>query len=595
MIKERIWHILGFKRLNYNERLSRIVLFLVLSLLCVALASAQNDNLDTEVVDVVKPYAPSVSDAFKIKETPVLLDSTNRSKRPVSYRISSVPVASTFTPAKGKAADIENPEPETLYDNYALLGFGSYTSVLAEMFSNFQINRTDNAGFFVRHHSSQGGIDGVRLDNNFYDTRLEGRYNSLQKDMTYGLEAGIGHRLFNWYGLPPFFTDQSELPQNDLDVTQQYTGGFVKGQLWMQDGLFKGGKAGIRLLTDRFGSSEINMRLQPEFEFPVTDLSLSVSGDLDWLTGAFDQAYGDTDKISYGYFNTGIKPSLVFVDDRLSLSLGVAAYLSLDMEKSDSRFYLYPNINASYGLLEELLVVYGGLEGGLDQNSYDALSRENPFVSPTLTIRPTSRVYEAFGGIKGKLSEMVAYNLRGSYGRQDNMALFRLNPVLQSAPSGSYRYGNSFGVVYDQVNTLAIFGELKLELSRSFNLGARATYFSYDTQSEDQAWNLPSAEASIYADFYITQALYGRVDLLFTGSRKDLLAGGGQGVGVTFAQEQTLDAFLDANIELGYRLNPQLTLFVKGNNLVAGNYERWLNYPVLGLQVIAGASYQFDW
>jgi hypothetical protein len=363
----------------------------------------------------------------------------------------------------------------------------------------------------------------------------------------------------------------------------------------MQDGFFKGGKAGMRLLTDRFGSSEINMRLQPEFDFPITDLSLSVSGDIDWLTGSFDQGYNDPNKVSYGYFNTGLKPGLVFVDDRLTLSLGVAAYLSLDMENSDSRFYLYPNINAAYGLLEELLVVYGGLEGGLDQNSYDAFSRENPFVSPTLTIMPTSRVYEAFGGIKGKLSEMVAYNLRGSYGRQDNRALFRLNPVLQNDPSQPYRYGNSFDVVYDRVNTLAVFGELKLELSKSFKLGAHATYFSYDTQREDQAWNLPSAEASIFSDFDITQALYGRVDVLFTGSRKDLLAGGGQGVGSTFAQEQTLDAFVDANIELGYRLNPHLTLFVKGNNLVAGTYERWLNYPVLGLQAIAGASYQFDW
>ena len=41
-------------------------------LLLSCLASAQKDEIGTEVVNVVKPYTPTISDAFKVKETPVL-------------------------------------------------------------------------------------------------------------------------------------------------------------------------------------------------------------------------------------------------------------------------------------------------------------------------------------------------------------------------------------------------------------------------------------------------------------------------------------------------------------------------------------------
>ena len=59
------------------------------------------DPIGSETVTVVKPYTPSVRDASKIKSTPTRNDSVSLQKKPVQYSIFSVPVASTFTPAKG--------------------------------------------------------------------------------------------------------------------------------------------------------------------------------------------------------------------------------------------------------------------------------------------------------------------------------------------------------------------------------------------------------------------------------------------------------------------------------------------------------------
>ncbi|HPF11868.1 MAG TPA: TonB-dependent receptor [Flavobacteriaceae bacterium] len=564
--------------------------FLICSCLAVFNVWAQeDDDLGTEVVNVVKPYTPTISDAFKVKETPVLNDSTTSQKKEVRYEIFSVPVASTFTPSKGKAATVDKAKPIRLYDNYATLGFGNYTSILGELFSNFEISRTDQAGFFFRHNSSQGDIPDVLLENKYYDTELTGNYTSRQKEMTARLEAGISHQLFNWYGLDAIF--ETALPETiaSIDPQQTYFGGHLGGSLKLEDSFFKDITASIHYLRDAYGSSEFQGQLRPKFQFPIADFTFQLQGNLDFLSGSFDRNYFSEEALQYGYLNTGIAPSLIYANEDLTLALGTEVVFSLNTQQSSSDLFVYPQINASYRLVNEILIVYGGAEGGLKQNTYRGLKDENPFVSPTLFLMPTSQLYNGFGGIKGKLSNEVSYNLRGSYGKEQNKAFFQLNPYKGMNPDlEGYEYGNSFGIVYDDVNTLGFFGELKVEISESFSLGAHANYYSYTLDQQPEAWNLPNIEASVFSNFEISEAWYGGVSLFFVGERKELSD-------VVLVTTETLDSYFDVNANLGYRVNDRLSIFAKGSNLLGNNYEKWFNYPVQGIQGLLGATYKFDW
>lgn len=563
-----------------------------------AFAQEEEENIGTEVVNIVKPYTPTISDAFKVKETPVLNDSVNTQKKNVQYQIFSVPVASTFTPAKGKAATVEKAKPIKLYDNYATLGFGNYTSILGELYSNFQISRTDNAGFFFRHNSSQGGIDGVRLENKYYNTQLDGNYTSRQRDVSYRLNAGVKHQLFNWYGLNETYDTADDEFIAGLDAQQTYFSGNVGGSITVDDSFFEKVSANVRFLSDAFGSSEFNFKAKPEFSFPLTSFTLKVDGEVDYLSGSFEKQYIDIGLggINYSQLNAGITPSLVYIQEDLTLSLGVTAMAGLDLENSETDFFIYPQINASYRLVEEFIIVYGGAEGGLTQNSYYDFKEENPYVSPTLFITPTSQLYNGFGGIKGKLTNAVGYNLRASYGKEDAKALLKNNPDVQSDTSMTegYGYGNSFQVVYDAINTLSIFGEVKVDVSEQFSLGVNAEFFSYTTDVEEEAWNLPELKATLFSNFSITEKIYGGASLFFVGERQDSFFKGGT-FGNTPPTIVTLDAYLDANVHLGYRVNERLSIFAKGSNLLSDNYERWFNYPVQGIQGLLGATYKFDW
>tara|TARA_R100001460_G_scaffold104867_2_gene150895 strand:- start:240 stop:2009 length:1770 start_codon:yes stop_codon:yes gene_type:complete len=577
-----------------NMSIKQIVLFSIPAFLLFHFSAfSQEKELDPEVVNIVKPYTPTISDAFKVKETPELNDSITTTKKEVKYSIFSVPVASTFTPAKGKATTVEKAKPIKLYDNYATLGFGNYTSILGEFYSNFEISRTDNAGFFFRHNSSQGDIKDVKLDNKYYDTSLDANYTSRQRDATYRLDAGVEHQLYNWYGVPEIVFTQE--PNVQIDPQQTYISGYAGGSIALDDSFFEKAALNIRYLRDAFSSSEFNVSLKPEFSFPLENLTFKIDGDIDYLSGSFDRNYTNTSDINFSYLNAGLVPSITFVNDELSVSLGVAAYVSLDSENSNTDFSLYPRLNASYRLLDETVIVYGGAEGGLQQNTYYNFKEENPYVSPTLFIAPTKKLYEGFGGIKGKISNSVAYNVRASYGKDESRALFQMNPLkIYNASFEGYEYGNSFNVVYDDVNTLAFFAELKVEVSNTLSLGINGTYNSYSTDLQSEAWNLPDLKASVFSDFNITEKLYGGASLFYVGKRKDLIYNNDL-FGNSINQEVTLDGYVDANLHFGYRFTDRLSAFVKGSNLFGDNYEKWLNYPVQGIQGLVGVTYKFDW
>ena len=111
----------------------KFLIFIITVSGSLSLAFAQErtkDTIDDQVVNVVKPYQPTISDAFKIRDTPKLNDSNVVKKKQVKYNIFSIPVASTFTPAKGKAANVDKAKPVKLYDNYASLGVGTFTTCL---------------------------------------------------------------------------------------------------------------------------------------------------------------------------------------------------------------------------------------------------------------------------------------------------------------------------------------------------------------------------------------------------------------------------------------------------------------------------------
>ncbi len=559
----------------------------------------EEKDLGTETVTVTKAYSPTISDAFKIKSFPNLNDSIVLQKKEIEYNIFSVPVASTFTPAKGKASTVKKIPPPELYNSYASAGGGNPANILAKFYTSRTIDRESGYTVGLEHNSSRGDINDTALDNIFSNTRLDGNYKKRDRDVNWGFDVGAQHQLYNWYGIPLDVFNETTV--NGIDERQNYYMAELGGHINVADSYFKKASLQYRRFWDAVKSGENRVIFEPGFNFPLGEENFDIDLKVDYVNGNFKNASlvspDNNQGINYSNLQVGIKPSLTFLRDDLELHLGVNLVYGLDGERSENNFYIYPAVTASYRLLNEFAIAYGGIEGQLKQNSYYGLVEENPYVSPTLTIAPTDSQYDAYLGLRGQLLPNLSYNIKGSYTAENNRPLFILNP--QRAGRGEekgYNYGNSFEVFYDDIKTLGIFGELNIDVNRNFTLGINVGYYNYNTETDNPAWNLPEIKSAIFMDYQIGEKWYMGANLFYVGERNDVATiGNTSSIRSSFpATIVDLDSYFDANAHVGYRLNDQLSVFVKGANLANNNYQRWANTPVQGLQVLGGATYKFD-
>lgn len=568
--------------------------------LCGVVIAQEEDNIGTETVTVVKPYSPTVSDAFKIKSLPSLNDSIVLQKKKINYSIFSVPVASTFTPAKGKASGVEKTPPPTLYNSYASVGLGNYNNALVDFYTSREFNRgEDLLDFGLTHNSSRGDLDSTPLETDFYNTNLNASYAKKDRYMDWGAAIGLQHQLYNWYGIQSDLFTGEEI--NAMDERQNYFNAEAKAHFNMEDSYFKSGNVLLRRFWDATESAENRVVVNPTFELPITEELITIGVKVDYVGGSFQnssitEAANEGEK-NYSHLQAGASPSLLILRDDLTLNLGANIVYGLDMENSENNFYIYPAVTASYRVMDENVIAYGGIGGELKQNSYHDFVDENPYVSPTLDILPTDQQYEGYLGLKGQLTSNVGYNIKGSYMAENRKPLFYQNTINTTrTDEKSYYYGNSFQVFYDDVKTLGVFGEINVDVNRNFSLGVNAEFYDYDTETDNPAWNLPSIKGSLFMDYQITEQWYMGANLFYVGERDALTSVAlTSNVPPTISYTPiTLDAFFDANAHVGYRFNDQLSIFVKASNIANNNYERWANFRVQGFQALAGVSYKFD-
>jgi hypothetical protein len=565
-------------------RLSSYILILLLSFQ-VAFAQ-EEDNIGTEVINVVKPYTPTISDAFKIKEKPEINEDIDLDRKDVNYTIFSVPVASTFTPSKGKAAAVEKQAPKKLYNNYASLAVGNYLNVLAEFYATIPMNRSENFTIGLNHHSTQGEIKDVQLDDKFYDTDLNLIYSKRERELSYQIEGVFKHQQYNWYGTSYDLTD---LQRTNIDASHTYFTGGLEGNIEIDRSLFKGGQIKYRRSWDTYDASENRVVIAPEFEFEVADYLINLNTTVDYVGGefsAFDPG------LKYSFLNVGIHPSYNYLQDDLAVNLGVEALLSLDSEHSNTEFFVYPKITASYNLVDDVVIAFGGLEGGLQQNSYEQFVQENKYVAPLLAVVPTHNQFDVYLGFKGKLSSKFNYSIKGGYLNEQNKAMFTMNPVNDvDLVTENFDKANTFGVIYDDVNTLQFSGKVSAQVSKNYSIGISATYSNYSTDKIESVLNLPELTASVFGDFKFTDKIYGGINLFYVGERIDEL----QSTTVLVTPEPiTLDSYFDANAHVGYHITNRFTAFLKANNIASQDYQKWQTYPVQTLQVLGGLTYKFD-
>lgn len=557
------------------------------------------DTVKTEVVEVITTYNPEIADATKISIKPSIELLKESEKKELSYTIFSVPVASTFIPKSGAVKGVDVGVKERIYDNFIAVGFGNYTSPYFETFLHRITRFESEFGLSAKYNASFDNIENTLLNSNFSNLEASIFFKKEERYFDWKIKLNSERNEYNWYGIKPIFIAANTL--NGIEEDQTYNYFNIVGEIDFLDAYIDKSLFSVSYFSDALNSKEYLMRLDTDLDIPISFLkeNLQIDTKLEYLNGEFTNNYTNTNLLNYSFFTAKIHPVYKTNFGGFSLNLGAKFVAAIDTENSLNHFLIYPDLKIQKAIIKDNLDVFTGVFGDLKTNTYKNFTEENPFVSPTLFITQTSQKFNTFFGFKGIINNNLSFNIYASLKNEEDKALFVKNNTKSDGMSNTfngvllkgYEYGNSFNVVYDDVKTTSIFAELSYDFNKNITFETNVQFDSFNTTNEQEAWNLPPIQANFIAK-YKNSKWYATSTILFVGDRKDLLYI--NNFPTPSLNSRALASFADINLNGGYHFNDKFSVFVKFNNILNKNYQRFAFFEVQGFQVLGGITYKFD-
>jgi hypothetical protein len=567
--------------------MKNILLLLVCGLTSV-IGSAQVNTPGGEYV-VQGIYSPTLMDAQKIDLRPEPID-TILPELPVRYEL--LP-AKAEIPAKVDsiaAAKLSVLAPQSrLYKGYAKAGFGLYTTPLGELYYDQTRSRKNGFGLHVKHFSSNGGLDDVGPSDYSFNN-VDAFYKHFLSDHEASGRFIYDRRRINYYGYasndsiaealsaieaPEDYTKQI---YNDLGFAGRLRSLYTDSSKIAHDVALE-----VHSYSNLSKSRETSMRVNATVS--KTEGSETYSGDLLIDNNAYLGNLGD----ALGEFRQngtliGLSPMVSTGAGPYMIRVGAGMYID---SQGETTFHFFPKVYAHYSLFDNILVPYVGLEGERQRNSFRSLTRENPWLTGAPRLQNSSKLYDAYAGLRGSFSSDLGFDVRVSRRRTEDM------PLYVNVPNKPF--GDRMDVVYDQVDVLDLSGELNYRNSEQLSISARLDVYTYQTKVQEEAWNLPPYALSFMARYDMRSKLILKAEAQFLGKRPAYRAGGPMESSgpVELSQQVDLDGFLDLYLGIEYRYNKRLSLFLDISNLSASKYERWYKHPVQRSLLLGGATYAF--
>ncbi|MGE0079184.1 MAG: hypothetical protein AB7S48_15100 [Bacteroidales bacterium] len=529
---------------------------------------AQDENLKKEV-QVVRPYEPSISDAFKINLQPKIED-TIKVNPNFTYSILQRPINTNFAPSQISAARMLSEPLSDLYSTLIKVGVGTHTMPLVEAYYNSKRDQNFMYGGWAHFNSSMGK---VKLDNDKKVDAENGNTNILF----------FGKRMF---------TDK--ILQGDLSYnnTKKEFYGYNTDDATLTPNSEKQKinriNANVEFNTTYKDSAHLNYSIASQFEHLADDFDMQenkVAASLSMNKYTKQEQFGGEVSLVHYMQNQALdsgnntifrlSPWIHLFGPQWRVIAGVG--IIYDANSDINNTYFFPRGHMSYDVVSHYFIPYVEIGGFLEENSYSKILNENPWVIPGVDVWNTAHKLILTGGIKGKFSASVSYNILASYSIIDSMYFY-----VNTSSDITNPLMNKFSVDYDNVEQTKILGELTISPSEQFNILLHAEYYNYKMQNLQHPWQKPDYTAFINLRYSLRDKIVANVQLYSMGKRW-----------VNEASPKQLDGFFDINLGLEYNYNKRISAFLNLNNITSSKYEEWYLYPTYRFNAQVGATYKF--
>ncbi len=582
------------------------------------LTAVSQDTLRQEV-EVVKAYTPASIDAEKINDLPVIREEEHK-KPDFSYSIFSAPVFSTLSVREMQAATvIGKPAYEPGY-GIVRAGIGNYNKPYGELFFNNKENKNSIFGIHLKHLSSHGSLNlagGDRVKAPFSDSEAEMFLKHMFRKSTLSMNLGVDHEGFRYYGYPgndrgdtiPPFLKNGPTPYTLQGEKQAFTKGGIRIDLQNVVTSRRDPATGFNFEYYRYGARtgqrEDFSSFTMDFHRPWDTFTFDIKAGAEY--SAASGMYHDSTSLTHSRRQTWLffKPSVLFGNPTLNLRAGFNAWF-VNVRHDRKIFEIAPVLRLNFVPVKEIISVYAGVDGNYNHNHLAAISGQNPCVMPGLVVRNHFEQYRIYGGFDGRIAPKTNFRIQADYSSFEDYPFYYLPgfrlPVMGPLPGPAYA-DNTFRVLYDDLKSLKVNGEVTHHAGDKLNLLVSVNVYKHTPANEKEAWNLPAFDGTFSLGYQISDRLDVAADFYVIGKREALFVQFGDTPLKTFPlengysmfdhREYTLDTAIDLNLRGNYDITGKLAVFGQLNNFGFQKYQRWLGYPVQSLNLLGGISYSF--
>ncbi|MCX6226162.1 MAG: hypothetical protein NTV01_15670 [Bacteroidia bacterium] len=531
-------------------------------------------------VNVVRPYSPTIGDAFKMRFIPRFDDSVQVTTH-FDYFIQAARMDPLLRLKDLDAADYRPLSPSDLKPSQITLGFGNYWTPMGKLSLNTLRDQKTSIGIDASHQSSQGYItmaDMKKVYAGYGDSKVRLYGQKFFEKSTFASDIYFSEDHHYLYG---YSTDTLKDGTPITPVALRLT---EKPDIPFQRFIILGTKLGIR--SNQKSNDGWQYRVDGGYDFLLDDLQeMEHNGKLDVSLSK------DLEKISVGgetglefVYRTHQPDTLHYAVARLDPWIGfnwkfikLLAGPKLAMDWNAEKLHLYPRINVEINITD-LLVPYFGLNGYFENHTYRWITRENPYIVDNPDIKPTNHRFIAYGGLRGSIAPALAFNLAISWEDAGNMVFFM--------PDSS-KLRNKFVAVYDNGSILKSSGEISLQQSDNLSFILKGNSYQYQLDSLAAPWHKPSWDLNFTTRYAWKKKLVVKAELFLFG--KYSVPEPDPAIG----KIKELKGLVDVNLAAEYRITSWMSAFAQINNLISDKYFIWQNYPMQGINFIAGLSWIF--
>jgi hypothetical protein len=270
-----------------------------------------------------------------------------------------------------------------------------------------------------------------------------------------------------------------------------------------------------------------------------------------------------------------LDPSVELNKPKYKLYIGVRPTLAND------EFSIYPKLEFTKQLKDTNYIINLGWITTVSNNELIQLIGQNHWISAPDNL-PISSIDNKFINVHVTVNKRLNYAINMSFNDYRALPFFNQTKLLNNP----IQEGLKFDVLFEKrAVAIELNGNFRYQLSDKLLWKNYFKYIQFNLIRENtQAWGILPFEFNSQLNWLFNKKMqFDASGQFWTGSKTSAGLGNAYQLNNTFV----------LNAGMQYAISDHWTFWGKGENLLDQQYQRWANYPSLGVQFIAGIQYKF--